>query len=146
MFNGKLYQLIAHLGAVQQITEKPNLLSYDSVIAPIQRVASFFKETILAARKNGDSWIYTNEDIEKDGKEWKLPSVEFWFFLSEEMTHNDFPKFWVDNGFDDQGIIWDTESSAIYPRFKTLYHAKKFIEDLDTLIDKQLKIEGPEIH
>lgn len=146
MFNGKLYQLIAHLGAVQQITETPNLLSYDSVVAPMKRVESFFKETILAARKNGESWLYTNEDIKKDGKKWTLPSADFDFFMPEFMNHNYFPKWWKQNEFDDAGIIWDTESSAIYPRFKTLYHAKKFIEDLNTLIDKQFKIEGPEIH
>jgi hypothetical protein len=70
-----------------------------------------------------------------------LLNAEFWFFLPEGKSHNDFPDIWREIVGSDKGIIWDTEHSAIYPRFETKEDAKLFIKQLDLLIDKFIGLE-----
>ena len=143
-YNGELYRIVSHLGVVQNLIEKGDgLLSYDTYIRPLKQLEHFLIKTLHDSRMGGCNWIYENKDIEFDKEDgnYRLPSAEFWFFLPEGKSHNDFPDIWKEIVVSDKGIIWDTEHSAIYPRFETHEDAKLFIKQLDLLIDKFIGLE-----
>jgi hypothetical protein len=108
----------------------------------------FLARTIIAARKDGLNWLWSYDDIYykhgdeetnkgTDGEWWGLPSVDLSQWLDID-NHNNLQKFLFEKyKVKLTGCDWDVESSAWYPKFNTELQAKKCIDKLNKIFDKE---------
>ena len=95
-----------------------------------------FAQLIVAARKCGCNWLWDKSEIYKEGDYFCLPSVDLNEFFTFEGNDSLKTHLKIVQKIDLSGVIWDTEYSAWYPKFKEKEDAVKCIEVIDGLFDK----------
>jgi hypothetical protein len=142
--DGKLHLWIENLGTVQK------LIGSGVILTDLSFLESNIISLVKNARKNGDNWIWTDDDIQiqnRDGDEVKkgekdcvyiLPSVDIAGHLDIE-SNNHLESF-LKKRKKNLKCMWDTESSAWYPRFKDREDAERCINVINELFDERYKI------
>ncbi len=139
--DGHLHEWLRHLRFVQKLIRANILHDYDD----LSFMESSIKRMIIAARAEGQNWlwvpedIYQDDDFSKDKKnEFRLPSVDIANYFSLD-NHNQLEAFFKKNGCKIP-IDWDTESSAWYPRCASRKDAEGCIKFVNELFDKSYKV------
>lgn len=145
LLDGNLFTYLRMLGPVQLVAKNYTIFSSE-LYRRMGEVEKYILKKLFIGRKLGLNWLWCPEDLEKsewtrkEKVEWRLAAAELDMFLPDDKTCKDMPDIWKSNGFDDSGIIWDTESSAIYPCFKTKKAGIQFIKDFNKWADTAVGI------
>lgn len=138
--NGNLCDYLNVYCCINKFVESELITTSYSEYSHLKRI----KKLIVECRKHKYHWCYTYEDIRfsedtYNGKSEKiyyyLPSIDLSDFFNIDDNHNQLKDFFQEHKYYDSDIIWDTESSAWYPKFKNFNAAKNCIDFLDKLFD-----------
>ena len=89
----------------------------------------------LDAREDGLHWLWSDEEF--DEEELTFPSCDISMELGFEGHGNLELNLKKVHGVELEGVAWDTEFSAWYPRFETKEFAFEARRKLDEVLDKQ---------
>lgn len=128
----RLFPWLGYLTTIQKFSNSEVISQYHQLIS----IECGIWELIRNGRANNIPWIWSYEtiDVTAHDKDIVLPSIDLarHFGLND---NNDLPEYFEKHGIG-EGIDWDTESGAWYPKFKTLQDAKNCIDNINELFDK----------
>jgi hypothetical protein len=130
ILDGRLVQILKHICLIYDIKQQKYISVEDLRYGFLARI-------IVEAREQNANWIWSEDEIKKydeDDDYFSSPSVDIASFFVD--SHNDLEEWMKENGYKvPEGFIWDTESSAWYPKAKTENDLKRIIKVTNKMFD-----------
>lgn len=137
LFKGSLFNWLDHINITQSLINSNVLAHTDELRRLTRDIANLIRE----GRKQGVPWVWGYEDIQEDvhpqGSDYDyfLPSVDLAPYLGLESNHKLKAFFKKHEPKVVKHTLWDTESSAWYPGFKTKEDAVAMVDAVNRLFD-----------